>query len=427
MRALVPEGGVILVLGGGFDQAELISFLKEKGFYVVVIDYNEAPVSACLADEHLPVNALDADSVLAVARDRDAVLVLTSGTDQPLYVAALVSEELNLPFPFPAQKAQDLTNKKFMKSVLLDHGIPTPDALVCTQDDLVAARRLKCPLVCKPLDANSSKGISKVTRFQGLADAVGHALAFSRVSEVIIEEFVDGLEISIDAWIDKDGDVHLLAISKLFKLDNGRGDFPIICSEFDTEFYLEWQEEVTRILRRIGDAFNIRHSPLLVQAIVDDSGVHVIELSSRIGGGGKHKLIERLRGFNLNRHLGETFIRSTDGSFSAPPLCCRKHVAMVYLYADGCDFDEIRGISGLVEQGVIDDAFITRPAGIPVPGARNSSDRIGSIVVEDDDADCMRLRIRQALSTLHVVDQRTARQNLLGIDLAWMPGGVEPS
>jgi hypothetical protein len=100
---------------------------------------------------------------------------------------------------------------------------------------------------------------------------------------------------------------------------------------------------------------------------------------------------------------------------------------MVYLYADGCDFDEIRGISGLVEQGVIDDAFITRPVGIPVPGARNSSDRIGSIVVEDDDADRMRLRIRQALSTLHVVDQRTPRQNLLGIDLAWMPGGAELS
>ena len=81
----------------------------------------------------------------------------------------------------------------------------------------------------------------------------------------------------------------------------------------------------------------------------------------------------------------------------------------------------------MVEQGVIDDAFITRPAGIPVPSARNSSDRIGSIVVEDDDAGRMRLRIRQALSTLHVVGQRTARQNLLGIDLAWMPGAVEPS
>ena len=49
---------------------------------------------------------------------------MTMGTDQPVYTAACVSSALNLPSLLSVGEALSVTNKKHMKTILKEAGIP---------------------------------------------------------------------------------------------------------------------------------------------------------------------------------------------------------------------------------------------------------------------------------------------------------------
>ena len=53
----------------------------------------------------------------------------------------------------------------------------------------------------KPCDCNSSKGVQKVENLQELKQAINKAFSLSRSKRVIVERFLDGVEISADIWI----------------------------------------------------------------------------------------------------------------------------------------------------------------------------------------------------------------------------------
>lgn len=57
------------------------------------------------------------------------------------------------------------------------------------------------PYVVKPCDCNSSKGVQKVENSQELKRAINKAFSLSRSKKIVIENFLDGVEISVDVWV----------------------------------------------------------------------------------------------------------------------------------------------------------------------------------------------------------------------------------
>src|SRR5690554_584074 len=103
------------ILGGGNNQLNAIKRAGEKGHEVVLIDYYENAPGRKYAKYNELVSTFDVDKNIEVAKKYSIDGIMTLGTDQPIYTAARVASELNLPSFLDVPTAKAVTNKKVMK------------------------------------------------------------------------------------------------------------------------------------------------------------------------------------------------------------------------------------------------------------------------------------------------------------------------
>ena len=92
-------------------------------------------------------------------------------------------------------------DKDLFKSVLRDNGIPVTRNITLRAGD-AAANPFGYPVFVKPARLGSSVGISKAHDEAELAAAV--ALAFRHDEKVLVEEFVDGIEVEVGVLGNRD-------------------------------------------------------------------------------------------------------------------------------------------------------------------------------------------------------------------------------
>ena len=395
----------VLVLAGGNDQIWLLQLLGERGFRTILADYNEKPIAAPYATVHYKVSTLDLDSIIQLAKVEKVKFILTVCTDQALLIAAQASEILGLYFPLRYLMARNLTNKRWMKGVLVQHGIPTSPYKILTDLDNILLEDLKYPLVIKPVDSNSSKGVMRIDSGKDLVDGFMHAASYSRSNEVIIEEFVCGVELSIDAFVSR-GEAKILLISKSEKLnDNNRTDFPIHRSVAPFIISEKQQSELQDIVQNIASAFELVNTPLLVQCIVNDDGIYVVELSARTGGGSKHHLIKAITGFDVIEGFLDVILKG-DVSQKIEQMSFEKKFLMEYIYTQPGIFNKVEGLEPLLINGIIDSFYLYKTKGMKITGSSNSGDRIAGVLFSGISREEINKKILQFDRSIRVLDMK---------------------
>ena len=157
-----------LVLAGGLPQAELLDNLKRRGITTVLVDMNEKCVARSHADIFYPTSTLDVEGVKQVAIKENVDFLITVCADQVLLVVAQISEMLSLPCYIDYETGKNVSDKGFMKRIFKENQVPTTDYVATTDLCLEELSHLKYPLVVKPVDAYSSRGVKKVTNPQEL-------------------------------------------------------------------------------------------------------------------------------------------------------------------------------------------------------------------------------------------------------------------
>lgn len=373
---------IIVVLAGGSDQIALIQELKSRGHYIVLVDYFDNPPAKNYADKHIVASTLDMEKVEQIVKAEKAELICTACTDQALLTVSYVSEKFGLPCYIDYQTGLNVTNKSYMKKVLMANGIPTAQfEIVQTPDDNII-KGFKFPLVVKPVDCNSSKGVKKVDSIEDYRKYVSEAIEYSRTDSAIVEEFKEGKEISADFYIEH-GIAKFLLATYSRKIRN-RKSFTILCSEYPA-INEEQEVAITKIASDIAKAFSLNNTPLLIQLIVNDNEINVIEFSARMGGGSKYKLIEVLSGVNIMSKYVDRILGSyPEVNPSKQAVYCK----MVYIYCKPGVFDYMEGLDQMKEEGFIDDYFLYKTRGMEIHKAETSGDRpagyLCSAVSEDD-------------------------------------------
>lgn len=359
----------ILVLAGGSDQIALINELKQRGHEVILVDYYDNPPAKPYADKHIKASTLDVDKVEDIARQEKVGLVCTACTDQALLTVACVSERLGLPCYISYQTALNVTNKSYMKRVMAENAIPTARFAIIEQPDVKLIESFKFPLVVKPVDCNSSKGVKRVENLEEFKLFSEKAIQLSRTHTAIVEEFKEGREISADFYIEH-GEAKYLSATTSLKIKN-RKSFTILCSDYPA--VNEEQERIlTGIATKIAKAFSLNNTPLLIQLIAKDNEMNVIEFSARMGGGSKYKLIEVLSGVNIMSKYVDLILGELP---SVKPSKQVNFCKMVYIYCQPGVFDHMEGLNELKEEGIIDDFFLYKTSGMEITKAETSGDR----------------------------------------------------
>jgi biotin carboxylase len=206
----------IVVLGGGIMQIPALRIARELGWRIILVDGDKRAPGRRYADhfEHIDLKQKERiEQVIAGYGKRFGVDgVFTAGTDFSATVA-WVAERLGLP-GIPYRTALDATDKARMRRVFKEHDVPSP--AFCCVDDPIKAREaldaLTLPLVVKPVDNMGARGVVKVESPDQLERAVRLGIGYSRSRKVIIEEFVEGPEFSLDAIIYR-GDITVCGVA----------------------------------------------------------------------------------------------------------------------------------------------------------------------------------------------------------------------
>lgn len=186
-------------------QLPVILKAKKMGYQVVVTDYN--PNAPGMRDADIPIvmSTRDVEGSVRVAKAQNEITpisaVLTVGTDASMTVAA-VANALNLP-GIKYEDAEAATNKIKMRMRFKENNVPSPNFLPVwsLSDAKKACKVLKFPVVIKPSDNMGARGVMRIDNMNQVADAFKFAKNASPSGELILEEFMEGPELSIDAII----------------------------------------------------------------------------------------------------------------------------------------------------------------------------------------------------------------------------------
>ena len=389
-----------LVVAGGVPQIELIRQLNSRGITTVLVDGSPNAVARPYADFFYQVNIFDIEAVKSVAVKEKVDFLITVCADQVLLVVAEVSELLGLPCYIDYKTGMDVSDKIRMKRIFKEAGIPTTDYVETDHLDLEAISKLHYPLVVKPVDAYSSKGVRKAENLEELKLYYQEARQISRSGGVIVEEFFQGDEISVDAFV-VNGKAKVLVVTNSEKVKYEdrfvifRGRYPVSASE-------AVMRQIEEIAQKITDAFGLVNSPLLIQLLNHGDQISVLEFCARTGGNMKWLLIKYSCGVDVIKATVDITL-GLEPDLTVRPTG-NNVVVNDFIYCYPGVFDHFEGFEDMVEQGLINEFHPVRIKGTEMRGVTSSSDRIaGMNIVADSIAD-FNEKQRKILASVKVVD-----------------------
>ncbi|MEU5296658.1 phosphoribosylamine--glycine ligase [Streptomyces umbrinus] len=289
----------VLVIGGGAREHALCRSLSLDPDVTAL---HCAPGNAGIAEvaELHQVDALDGKAVAALATELGAELVVV-GPEAPLVAGvADAVREAGIPVFGPSKEAAELEGSKaFAKDVMAGAGVPTARSYVCTNPDEVeeALDAFGAPYVVKDDGLAAGKGVVVTA---DLDKAREHANACDRV---VIEEFLDGPEVSLFAITDGVTVVPLQPAQDFKRaLDGDEGPNTGGMGAYSP---LPWadpklvEEVMQTVLQPTVDEMRRRGTPfsglLYAGLAITSRGVRVIEFNARFGDPETQVVLARLK------------------------------------------------------------------------------------------------------------------------------------
>jgi phosphoribosylamine-glycine ligase len=394
----------VMILAGGNDQIALIEELRryfKSDVEIILVDMSDKVRAITYADKFLKISTMDKAAVLAAAREEKIDYILTACGDQPLSTMAYVATEMGLPTYLSEQDVRDLTNKRFMKEKMVASGIPTARHIYIDKTWDGNVPDFDYPLVVKPVDSNGSKGVKKVFTPADMKKALKEAFQYSLSGDVIIEEFKQGEELSVDVYVEG-ATAKLLSITASKKIRENKDSFTIIQSYYPAPSDYK-EERVLEICQKIADAWNLHDTPLLVQMIQKGDSYNVLEFSARMGGGSKYRLIQVLSGVNIMKVYVEMVMGDKP---TVNPMKQYNNAIMSYIYCSPGVYKSVEGLDELKEKGVILDFFIYRGADSVIEKSNTSSDRAAGFLVVGATQEEVEKKLAEANASLRVLNDR---------------------
>lgn len=373
----------VLLLGAAQHQMFSLKSIQAMGCEVVAIDRNPDSPGFQIADFNENVDIVDIDDVLKVAvkYNIDAILPLT---DYGVQIAAAVSEQLGLIGLSPAV-ARNVTSKAQMRRIWEEKGVPSAKYRVV--DDISAAFRAieelnTWPLILKPSDSRGggSRGVSRVDSIEDVEAAFKLAQSYYEDKSVIIEEFLDGIEHSMEILV-YNKKIQILAVSDKEKLPFPyRVDKSVIYPTILTGKSLNSLKKAAMMAVQ---ALDINNSAVHVELCTTKTGPRLFELGARFGGGHTpNPILLYLTGFDVVQEVTKILLGEIPSAFpmklSVKGCVYRFLTPPVGILKSVSGLEKLKGL-----EGILDFGLWVKP-GDEIHSVKKGGDRAGYIVAGGD-------------------------------------------
>jgi carbamoyl-phosphate synthase large subunit len=268
----------ILIFGVGELQRSIIRRAKLKGLFTIGIDPCADAVCKDEVDAFEIVGGQDFEGTCAVVEKYSIDAIVTAATDKPLVMMARIAEKYGFPF-YSVETAQWSTDKYQMKQRFLEGGVP------CARGRLIAkveeADDLYYPLIVKPRDNSGSRGVKLCRNKEELQEAMQEALQYSHLDTVLVEEYIEGQEYSIEG-LHYDGKSEVIQFT-----EKTTTEFPYnveLAHKQPANLTENQKNDIRELVSKIANCMHFEHCPSHTELKINERGFFIIETSPRLGG-----------------------------------------------------------------------------------------------------------------------------------------------
>lgn len=288
----------VLIFGVGPLQESIINRAKLMGLYTVGIDPVANATCRDAVDAFEVVGGQDYEGTCAVVEKYGIDAIVTAATDKPLVMMARIAEKYGFPF-YSVETAQWSTDKFQMKQRFMEGGVP------CAKGRLVKSVEetadMVYPVIVKPRDNSGSRGVKLCRNQDELQEAIDEALPYSHLDSVLVEEFIEGPEYSIEG-LHYDGKSEVLQFT-----EKTTTEFPYnveLAHKQPANLTEEQRETIRDVIAKIGRCMHYENCPSHTELKINERGIFVIETSPRLGGGNiTSHLVPLSTGINMEDQL----------------------------------------------------------------------------------------------------------------------------
>lgn len=285
----------VLILGIGNAQVDLIKLCKEKGYEVHTCSYVSEGRGKEFGDFFALINITDYDQVLEYVKKNSIDIIYSTGSDVAMPTASFVSEQLNLPH-FVSTETSKLCNTKQKLREFIGEGkfnlrFQEIDAITC---EFI----LPYPLMMKPVDSQGQRGIKLIHSREEFESHYDVALSYSRSKRIILEEYVEGPEISANVYM-VDGEVVFTLISDRISWPQFEGGIIHKHHLPSSVMNRTSQNKVNEMIKSVTKKLNIINGPAYFQIKMQKDQPKLIEVTPRLDGCHMWRLIKESTGVDL--------------------------------------------------------------------------------------------------------------------------------
>lgn len=301
MKTNKLRGKKLLILGANTETIPLVEKANHLGIFTIVTDFNPNAPAKKYANKKMDIDASCVADLIAFVKDEkiDGVLVGVAEALLPAYQQ--LCETLALPCYINKEQIETLVNKSVFKSVCRKNGVRTVPEYFTAGGGMMT---IQYPVIVKPVDSCSSKGISVCYGPGEFEAGIAKALNFSTRGKYMVEKYMTGPEADVHYAI-KDG---VPVISCMFdryenSIGSGFAKLPtaFIFPSWRLDNFIKNQDEsFKRVISDIG----LTNGPLFFSGFIDDDEMLACtETGHRFTGSQEPMIIEKMTGFSMMEML----------------------------------------------------------------------------------------------------------------------------
>lgn len=291
----------LLILGGTSASYDIVKTAKALGYYTIVTDMDKGGQAKDIADEALNISTTDFDALSDYIKSHTIDGVFCGPSEFNLKNMIDLCHRTGIRCYSTPEQWEKCSNKETFKKFCRNNGVPTAPEYKIEQFQTNNSNNvIEYPIIVKPVDGCSSKGITICNNREEVLKAYEYALSWSTCKNVVIEKYIDnGGSIFSFRYLLKDGECYPYLMFDTYIADPVNKKYLISAfTYFPSNLTEVFYREIDGPVRKMFQDMGLKNGTAFIQSIPYKDKIYCHEMGYRLSGGMIFKITEPLMGIN---------------------------------------------------------------------------------------------------------------------------------
>ncbi len=285
----------LVIIGASFLQLPLVLKAKELGLESHVFAWEDGAIAKEYCDFFYPISITDKDKILEQCKAISPDGVVSIASDLAMPTVNYIANKLGL-IGNSLDCTESTTNKYLMRRKLAENNLPSPRFEFISSIKDIDLTKWHFPFMIKATDRSGARGVNLVNSIEELDFAIKDALSVSFKDKVLIEEYFEGKQFSVEMFT-QNGEHHFIAITDEFH--TGAPSFVERMNIIPGNLHGDILQKAIRLTKEALTALGVVSGASHTEIRVNDNNVFFVEIGARLGGDFRNKLIKLSTGIDI--------------------------------------------------------------------------------------------------------------------------------